>query len=134
MSLRIVIGEDQALLREGIVRLLNDAGFEVVAEAGDAPDLLRKVAAHQPDVAIVDFNMPGMDGLNLSCELHQRFPDLDISILTANVQDSIRRKVRGLPHKESIPLGVEGQVDELIKQAVNPRNLSSMYIGWCPFL
>lgn len=51
-----------------------------------------------------------------------------------SVVDSIRRKVRGLPHKESIPLGVEGQVDELIKQAVNPKNLSSMYIGWCPFL
>jgi DNA-binding NarL/FixJ family response regulator len=58
MSLRIVIGEDQALLREGIVRLLSDAGFEVVAEAGDAPDLLRKVAAHKPDVAIIDVQMP----------------------------------------------------------------------------
>lgn len=51
-----------------------------------------------------------------------------------SVVESIRRKVRGLPHKESIPLGVEGQVDELIKQAVSPRNLASMYIGWCPFL
>ena len=54
----VVIGEDQALLRQGIVRLLGDAGFEVVAEAGDAPDLLRKVAAHKPDVAIVDVQMP----------------------------------------------------------------------------
>ena len=44
MSLKIVIGEDQALLRQGIVRLLGDAGFDVVAEAADAPDLLRKVA------------------------------------------------------------------------------------------
>ena len=56
--IRIVIGEDQALLRQGIVRLLGDAGFEVVAEAADAPDLLRKVAAHKPDVAIVDVQMP----------------------------------------------------------------------------
>ncbi len=58
MSREIVIGEDQALLRQGIVRLLGDAGFEVVAEAGDAPDLLRKVGAHKPDVAIVDVQMP----------------------------------------------------------------------------
>ncbi|KAI1263882.1 phosphatidylinositol 3 [Xylariaceae sp. FL1019] len=51
-----------------------------------------------------------------------------------SVVESIKRKVRGLLPDESIPLGVEGQVDELIKQAVNPRNLASMYIGWCPFL
>ncbi|KAL7620953.1 serine/threonine-protein kinase M1 [Parahypoxylon ruwenzoriense] len=51
-----------------------------------------------------------------------------------SVVDSIKRKVRGLLPDESIPLGVEGQVEELIKQAVNPKNLAAMYIGWCPFL
>jgi len=50
------------------------------------------------------------------------------------VVDSIKRKVRGLLPGESIPLGVEGQVQELIQQAVNPRHLAAMYIGWCPFL
>jgi DNA-binding NarL/FixJ family response regulator len=56
--MRIVLGEDSVLLREGIARLLGDAGFEVVAQAGDAEDLLRKVRAHKPDVAIVDIRMP----------------------------------------------------------------------------
>ncbi|KAI5922289.1 phosphatidyl inositol 3-kinase-like protein [Camillea tinctor] len=51
-----------------------------------------------------------------------------------SVVDSIKRKVRGLLPNESIPLSIEGQVEELIKQAVNPRNLAAMYIGWCPFL
>ncbi|KAI1176429.1 phosphatidylinositol 3 [Nemania sp. FL0916] len=51
-----------------------------------------------------------------------------------SVVRSIKRKVQGLLPDESIPLGVEGQVDELIKQAVDPKNLSAMYIGWCPFL
>lgn len=51
-----------------------------------------------------------------------------------SVVDSIKRKVRGLLPNESIPLSVEGQVEELIKQAVDPRNLTAMYIGWCPFL
>jgi serine/threonine-protein kinase ATR len=51
-----------------------------------------------------------------------------------SVVQSIKRKVRGLLPEESIPLGVEGQVEELIKQAVDPRNLTAMYIGWCPFL
>ncbi|KAK3935676.1 protein kinase rad3 [Diplogelasinospora grovesii] len=51
-----------------------------------------------------------------------------------SVVESIRRKVKGLLPKESIPLGVEGHVEELIKQAVSPHNLAAMYIGWCPFL
>ncbi|KAI1772713.1 phosphatidyl inositol 3-kinase [Hypoxylon cercidicola] len=51
-----------------------------------------------------------------------------------SVVDSIKRKVRGLLPEESIPLGVEGQVEELIERAVSPKNLAAMYIGWCPFL
>ncbi|KAB5547104.1 protein kinase rad3, partial [Coniochaeta sp. 2T2.1] len=51
-----------------------------------------------------------------------------------SVVESIRRKVRGLLPDESIPLGVEGQVEELVKAAMDPRNLTAMYIGWCPFL
>lgn len=50
------------------------------------------------------------------------------------VVENIKRKVRGLLPNESIPLSVEGQVEELVKQAVHPRNLAAMYIGWCPFL
>ena len=53
-----MIGEDDVLLREGIARLLVDAGLDVVAQAGDAEDLLRKGLAHRPDVAIVDIQMP----------------------------------------------------------------------------
>ncbi|KAK2593293.1 serine/threonine-protein kinase M1 [Conoideocrella luteorostrata] len=60
--------------------------------------------------------------------------DASIRLQPQSVVDSIRRKVRGLLPNESIPLSVEGQVEELIKQAVDPRNLTAMYIGWCPFL
>jgi DNA-binding NarL/FixJ family response regulator len=55
---RVVLADDSLLLRAGVARLLQDAGFEVVAEAGDLDDLLRKVRAHKPDVAIVDIKMP----------------------------------------------------------------------------
>jgi DNA-binding NarL/FixJ family response regulator len=82
---RIVIGEDQALLRQGIVRLLGDAGFEVVAEAGDAPDLLRKVAAHEPDVAIVDVQMPPTntdDGLRAAMEIREKQPEVGVLVLS----------------------------------------------------
>jgi len=57
-----------------------------------------------------------------------------VKLNPTSVVESIRRKVRGLLPDESIPLGVEGQVEELIKQATNPKNLAAMYIGWCPFL
>ena len=76
--MRVVIRRgSQALLRQGVVRLLEDAGFEVVAEAGDAPDLLRKVGAHKPDVAIVDVQMPPDntdDGLWAALEVRARHP------------------------------------------------------------
>ena len=58
MTLRIVLADDSLLLREGIARLLAEAGFEVVAQAGDADDLLGAVREHHPDVAIVDIRMP----------------------------------------------------------------------------
>ena len=83
--MRIVIGEDQALLREGIVRLLSDAGFDVVAEAADAPDLLRKVGAHKPDVAIVDVQMPPDnedDGLRAAIEIRARQPEVGVLVLS----------------------------------------------------
>jgi DNA-binding NarL/FixJ family response regulator len=67
--IRVVVGEDDVLLREGIVRLLGEAGFEVLGQAGDADDFLRKALAHRPDVAVVDIQMPpghGDDGLRSS--------------------------------------------------------------------
>src|SRR6202012_1965048 len=60
LSVRVLLGEDDILLREGIARLLGEAGFEVVAQAGDADDLLRKTLAHRPDGAVVYIQMsPG---------------------------------------------------------------------------
>src|ERR671912_2550223 len=58
ISVRIVVGEDQPLVREGIVRVLEEGGYEVVGVAGDAPDLIRKARAHKPDVVVTDIQMP----------------------------------------------------------------------------
>jgi DNA-binding NarL/FixJ family response regulator len=88
-ALRIVLAEDQALLRQGIARLLGDAGFEVVAEAGDAPDLLRKVAAHRPDVAVVDVQMPPDqtdDGLRAAITIRERHPEVAVLVLSQFVE------------------------------------------------
>lgn len=85
MGLRIVIAEDDVLLRAGLTRLLAEAGFEVVGEAGDAADLLRKALAHRPDVAIVDVQMPPLhedDGLRAAIELRARLPAMGVLVLS----------------------------------------------------
>jgi DNA-binding NarL/FixJ family response regulator len=89
--LRIVIGEDDVLLREGMVRLLAEAGHEVVAQAGDADDLLRKTLAHRPDVAVIDVQMPPRredDGLVAALEVRRRLPDTGVLVLSQFYEES----------------------------------------------
>jgi DNA-binding NarL/FixJ family response regulator len=84
-ALRVAIGEDDVLLREGIARLLTEAGFEVVFQSGDAESLLRRALAHRPEVAIVDVRMPPHhehDGLDAAIELRRRLPGTAVLILS----------------------------------------------------
>lgn len=80
-----MIGEDDVLLREGIARVLAVAGFEVVARAGDADDLLRKGLAHRPDLLVADINMPpghGDDGLVAALEVRRQRPETSVLVLS----------------------------------------------------
>jgi DNA-binding NarL/FixJ family response regulator len=82
---RVVIADDEALLREGLARLLEDADFEVAGRCGDAETLLRMVDALEPDVAIVDIRMPpghGDDGLVAAQEIRRRHPDIGVLVLS----------------------------------------------------
>jgi DNA-binding NarL/FixJ family response regulator len=82
---RVVIAEDSVLLREGTVRLLEEAGIE-----GDAEELLRKVRAHKPDVAIVDIRMPpdyGNEGLQAAAEIRRELPSTGVLILSQYVEE-----------------------------------------------
>jgi DNA-binding NarL/FixJ family response regulator len=82
---RVVIGEDDVLLREGIARVLGDAGYDVVAQAGDAEAFLRKALAHHADVAVVDVKMPpdrSDDGLRAAVELRRQRPATGVLILS----------------------------------------------------
>jgi DNA-binding NarL/FixJ family response regulator len=83
--LRVAIGEDDVLLREGIARILADAGVEVVSQSGDADDLLRRTLAYRPDVMITDVQMPpdrDDDGLRAAMELRRREPGIGVLILS----------------------------------------------------
>jgi DNA-binding NarL/FixJ family response regulator len=91
VPVRVVIGEDDVLLREGISRILTGAGLDVVAESGDATDFLRKARAHKPDVAVVDVQMPPGnedDGLRAALELRAGAPETGILILSQFYEES----------------------------------------------
>jgi len=83
--LRVVVGEDDVLLREGIARLLAEAGMDVVAQTGDAESFLRRALAHRPDVTLVDVRMPpgrDDDGLRAALELRHRLPETGVLVLS----------------------------------------------------
>ena len=88
--MRVVVADDSVLLREGIVRILSDSGFDVVGQAGDAEDLVRKVAAHKPDIAIVDVRMPPTntdDGLRAAQKIRAEQPDCGVLVLSQYIEE-----------------------------------------------
>jgi DNA-binding NarL/FixJ family response regulator/signal transduction histidine kinase len=88
--MRVVVAEDSVLLREGIVRVLEDAGFDVVGQAGDAEDLVRMVHTHKPHVAVVDIRMPPTntdDGLRAAREIRRELPAIGVLVLSQYAEE-----------------------------------------------
>jgi DNA-binding NarL/FixJ family response regulator len=86
---KVVIADDSVLLREGIVRLLEDAGFDVVGQAGSGEELLLKVRSYSPDVAIVDIRMPPThtdEGLRAAREIRETHPETGVLVLSQYVE------------------------------------------------
>jgi DNA-binding NarL/FixJ family response regulator len=87
----VVIAEDNVLLREGLTRLLQESGFEVSGQAGDAEDLIRKVGAHRPDVAVVDVRMPPThtdEGLRAARTIRSQHPGTAVLVLSQYVEEA----------------------------------------------
>jgi DNA-binding NarL/FixJ family response regulator len=88
-GLRVVLAEDDVLLREGLASLLERSGFQVVGQAGDAAQLLALVATHTPELAVVDIRMPPThttEGLDAARQIRQEHPDTGILVLSAHVE------------------------------------------------
>jgi DNA-binding NarL/FixJ family response regulator len=93
---RVAIAEDSVLLREGLVRLLDDAGFEVVGQCGDAQDLMLKVRSYEPDVAIVDIRLPPThsdEGLQAALEIREQHPGVAVLVLSQYVELGLAMKL-----------------------------------------
>jgi DNA-binding NarL/FixJ family response regulator len=88
--LRVVVGEDQPLVLEGVVHVLREAGFDVVGVAADADDLIRKTRAHKPAVVVTDIQMPpnrSDDGLRAARQIRQRQPGVGVLVLSQFLED-----------------------------------------------
>ena len=110
--MRVVIGEDEALLRAGLARVLSDAGFDVVAQAAEAGELVRAAQAHRPDLVVTDIRMPPDgtdDGLRAALEIRATRPDVAVVVLSQHLQ---RRYAIELLN------GPPGRVGYLLKQRI----------------
>ncbi|MCC5578441.1 response regulator transcription factor [Microtetraspora sp. AC03309] len=108
--MRVVIGEDSALFREGLARLLEDAGHDVVAKAQDAPGLIAAVASADPDLAIIDIRMPPDltdDGARAARRIRDTHPRLGIVLLSQHVET-----------RHSVDLVSQGRFGYLLKDRV----------------
>jgi len=89
-QLRVLVGEDDPLVREGIVRVLEEAGLEVVGVAADADDLVRKAGGHRPDIVVTDIQMPPEgtdDGLRAAVRIRQAQPQVGVIVLSQFLED-----------------------------------------------
>ena len=94
--LRVVVADDSVLLREGLVRILGEAGFDVVAQAGDGDDLMRKVRAHKPDLAVVDVRMPPThtdEGIRAARDIRAEMPEVGVLVLSQYVEETYAREL-----------------------------------------
>lgn len=90
-QIRVIVGEDQPFVREGIVHVLREGGFEVVGAAADAPDLVRMARANSPDVVIADIQMPpdhADDGLRAALQIRAAQPGTGVLVLSQFLEDS----------------------------------------------
>jgi DNA-binding NarL/FixJ family response regulator len=97
-GVRVVLADDSVLLREGVARLLEDAGFEIVAQSGTAEDLLRHVGMHKPDVALIDIRMPPTqtdEGLRAAKQIRERWPETGVLVLSQYVEPAYAMELLG---------------------------------------
>ncbi len=97
-AIRVVIAEDDVLFREGMARLLTEAGIDVVAQAGDADELLRATFVHRPDVAVIDVQMPPRhedDGLRVAIALRGSLPGMGVLVLSKFAEETYALDLNG---------------------------------------
>lgn len=124
---RIIIADDHELIREGIKKIIRSSkDMQVVGEAGDVAGLIQLAAEHAPDIAILDIGLPGHDDLDGLAEVHHRFPDLPVIILSMYPEE--RFAIRALKTGASGYITKAMAAEELVK-AIRKIKLGGSYIS-----
>ena len=121
--MRVMIADDSVLFRKGLVRLLEDGGIEVVADVGNAADLMSRVAVDQPDVAVVDIRMPPShttEGIEAAIELRRRHPGVAVLVLSQYVETE---------YAVELLEDIDGSVGYLLKDRVTDPGELAAAIG-----
>src|SRR4051794_10593011 len=87
---RVLLADDHQLLRQALRRALEDAGYEVIAEAGDGEEALHRVAEHRPDLVVIDVTMPVLDGVEATRRIHAQWPEVQVVVLTMHAEDTLK--------------------------------------------
>lgn len=109
MAIRVLVAEDMRILREALVSLLGDEDdLEVVAAVAAGDEIVPTALRHRPDVAVIDIDLPRLDGLDAAAELHRQLPDCRTLVLTAharpgNLRRGAEAQVAGFMVKDSRP-------------------------------
>jgi two-component system response regulator NreC len=120
MPIRILISDDHGVMRAGLRALLSaESEFEVVSEAADGREVLASVGGLCPDVVILDINMPGPDGIEVTRRLKEAFPDIRVLILTVHEDEGLLRA--------AIRAGASGYI---LKRAVGTELIDAIYAVW----
>jgi DNA-binding NarL/FixJ family response regulator len=96
--MRVIVADDSMLVREGVVRLLEEAGLEVVAQAADGEALMRKTRSHKPDIAIIDIRMPPThtdEGLQAALAIRQEMPGTGVLVLSEYIEEEYAVELLG---------------------------------------
>ena len=123
---RVVLAEDSVLLREGVARILEEAGFVVIGQAGSADELLLKVRSYSPDVAVVDIRMPPTyadEGLKAAKEIRERYPDVGVLVLSQYVEASYAMELLA-ENAEGVGYLLKDRVSDIKEFAAAVRRVS----------
>lgn len=136
MAIRVVIADDHPLLRQGLVKILSmETDMEVVAEAQDGEEVVERVAEHQPDIVLMDINMPKGGGLHATREIAQRWPHVGVIVLTIHDDEQylfelISAGARGYLLKDSDPARVVEAIRHVYEGgSYVPPDLMSKVLG-----
>jgi len=126
--IKVLIADDHSIVRAGLRRIVEESGdMEVIAEASDGKGALQQIQKEQPDVAVIDISMPGLDGLEVTAQLHAGYPKLPVIILTMHEEEqyvirAIEAGAMGYITKRSAP---EQLVNAIRKVHAGSRYLSA---------